>query len=104
MLDSVLPLTKNSFTCTNVFTSVAEMGSHLEVKLHAVNIKSSLLNGNIAIGMKPPLPVEGISLILVNDLACEKVMVDPRVVEKGRDNEKTEKLAETSLVYSLPLW
>ena len=66
----------------------------LEVPLHEVNIKSSLINGNIVIGMRPTLPVEGISLILGNDLAGEKVMVDPRVVEKPRDDEKTERLAE----------
>ena len=41
--------------------------------------------------MTPSLPQEGISLILGNDLAGEKVMVDPRVVEKPRDDEKTEK-------------
>ena len=63
----------------------------LEVLLHEVNIKSSLINGNIVIGMRPSLPVEGISLILGNDLAGERVMVDPRVVEKPR---KTERLAE----------
>ena len=44
--------------------------------------------------MRPSLPVEGISLVLGNDLAGEKVMVDPRVVEKSRDDEKTERLAE----------
>ena len=33
-------------------------------------------------------------MILGNDLAGEKVMVDPRVVENPRDDEKTEKLAE----------
>ena len=44
--------------------------------------------------MRPSLPVEEISLILGNDLAGEKVMVDPRVVEKPRDDEKTEELAE----------
>ena len=38
--------------------------------------------------------MEGISLILGNDLAGEKVMVGPRVVEKPRDDEKMEKLAE----------
>ena len=94
MLDSVLPLTENSFTGANVLISGVEMGV-LEVPLH---IKSSLINGNIVIGMRPSLPVEGISLILGNDLAGEKVMVDPRVVEKPRDDEKTERLA------SLPLW
>ena len=41
--------------------------------------------------MRPSLPVKGISLILGNDLAGEKVMVDPRVVEKPRDDERAEK-------------
>ena len=96
MLDSVLPLTENSFTGANVLISGVEMGV-LEVPLHEVNIKSSLINGNIVIGMRPSLPVEGISLILGNDLAGEKVMVDPRVVEKPRDYEKTQRLAEKFL-------
>ena len=93
MLDSVLPLTENSFTGANVLISGVEMGV-LEVPLHEVNIKSSLINGNIVIGMRPSLPVEGISLILGNDLAGERVMVDPREVEKPRDDENTERLAE----------
>ena len=93
MLDSVLPLTENSFTGANVLISGVEMGI-LEVPLHEVNIKSNLINGNIVIGMRPSLPVEGISLILGNDLAGERVMVDPRVVEKPREDEETEKLAE----------
>ena len=93
LLDSVLPLTENSFTGANVLISGVEMGI-LEVPLHEVNIKSSLINGNIVIGMRPSLPVEGILIILGNDLAGEKVMVDPRVVEKPRDDEKTERLAE----------
>ena len=93
MLDSVLPLTENSFTGANVLISGVEMGV-LEVPLHEVNIKSIIINGNIVIGMRPSLPVEGISLILGNDLAGEKVMVIPRVVEKPRDDEKIERLAE----------
>ena len=93
MLDSVLPLTENSFTGANVLISGVEMGV-LEVPLHEVNIKCSLINGNIVIGMRPSLPVEGISLILGNALAGERVMVDPSVVEKPRDDEKTERLAE----------
>ena len=79
MLDSVPLLTENSFTGANVLISGVEMGV-LEVPLNEVNIKSSLINGNIVIGIRPSLPVEGISLILGNDLAGEKVMVDPREV------------------------
>ena len=93
MLDSVQPLTENSFTGANVLISEVEMGV-LEVPLHKVNIKSNLINGNIVIGMRPSLPVERISLILGNDLGGKKVMVDPRVVEKPSDDEKTERLAE----------
>ena len=78
---------------TNVLISGVEMGV-LEVPLHEVNIKSSLINGNIVIGTRPSIPVEGISLILGNDLAGERVMIDPRVVEKPRDDENTERLAE----------
>ena len=44
--------------------------------------------------MRPSLPIEGTALILGNDLAGERVMVDPRVVEKPRDDEKTKRLAE----------
>ena len=91
MLDSVLPLTENSFTGANVLISGVEMGV-LEVPLHEVNIKSSLINGNIVIGMRPSLPVEGISLILKNDLAGEKVMVGPRVVEKPRNDRKNREV------------
>ena len=95
ILDRVLPLTENSFTGANVLISGVEMGVS-EVPFHEVNIKSSLINGNIVIGMRPSIPVhvELILLILRNDLAGEKVMVDPRVVEKPRDDEKTARLAE----------
>ena len=58
-----MPLTENSFTGENVLISGVEMGV-LEVLLHEVNIKSSLINGNITIGMRSSLPVKGISLIL----------------------------------------
>ena len=44
--------------------------------------------------MRPSLPIEGISLILGNDLAGEKVTVVPKVVEKPRNDEKRDKLAE----------
>ena len=42
--------------------------------------------------MRPSLPVEGISLILGNDLAGERVMVDPRVVENLGDDEKNREV------------
>ena len=83
-LDSVLPpLTENSFTGANVLISGVEMGV-LEVPLHEVNIKSSLINGNIVIGMRPSLPVEGIPLILGNNLASEKNLGTMKKTESCR--------------------
>ena len=76
----------------------------LEVPLHEGNIKYSVINGNIVIDMRHSLPVEGISLILGNDLAGEKVMVDPRVVEKPRDDEKTRSWPKSSQVYCKTLY
>ena len=103
MLDSVLSLTENSLTGANVLISGVEMGV-LEVPLNEVNIKSSLINGKIVIGMRPSLPVEGIAFILGNDLVGERVMVDPRVVEKPRDDAKWRGWQKSSQVDSLSLW
>ena len=44
MLDSVLPLTENSFTGANLLISVVEIGV-LEVPQHEVNNNSILING-----------------------------------------------------------
>ena len=76
ILDNALPHTENSFTA-NVLISGVEMGV-LEVPLHEVNIKSISINGNIVIGMRYSLPVEGISLILGNDLAGEESNVSSK--------------------------
>ena len=40
-------------------------------------LKSDLVSGPITVGVQPTLPVEGVSLLLGNDLAGEKVMVNP---------------------------
>ncbi|KAL5021229.1 hypothetical protein ScPMuIL_000384 [Solemya velum] len=41
--------------------------------------KLNLVTGPVTIGVRPELPIEGVSLILGNDLAGEKVRVDPLV-------------------------
>ena len=67
MLESVLPLTDNSFTGANVLISGVEMGL-LEVLLHEVN-KFQFNKWQHCNSMRPSLPV------------------DPRVVEKPRDDD-----------------
>ena len=46
----------------------------VSVPLHVVNLKSS---GPVMVGIKPSLPIQRVSLILGNDLAGERVMVNP---------------------------
>ena len=35
----------------------------------------------MTVGIKPCLPVKGISLILGDDLACDKVVINPQLLE-----------------------
>lgn len=42
--------------------------------IYNVELKSDLVSGSIVIGVRPSLPVEGVSFILGNDLAGGKVV------------------------------
>ena len=39
--------------------------------------QSDLVSGYVAVGIRPTLPVDGVSLLLGNDLTGEKVIVNP---------------------------
>ena len=52
------------------------------VSLHHINLKSDLVSGQVVVGVRPTLPVEGVSLLLGNDLACDKVNMDPIVSDE----------------------
>ena len=89
MLDSVLPLTENSFTGANVLILGVEIGV-LEVPLHEVQFNKwqHCNRYETFITFRRNIIKHG------NGLAGEIVMVDPREVEKPREDEKTEMLAE----------
>ena len=44
--------------------------------LHRVELSSDIVSGTIVVGLRPSLPVEGVSLILGNDVAGGKVEVN----------------------------
>lgn len=50
--------------------------------LHVVDLQSSLVSGLVMVGVVASLPVQGVSLILGNDLAGDCVMADPCVSPK----------------------
>lgn len=72
-----------------------ELGA-ISVPLHTICLQSDFISGHVTVGLRPSLPVKGISLILGNDLAEDKVVVNPHVPEVPcREPEwKQEKLVE----------
>ena len=49
--------------------------------LHKIHLKSDLFTGSIVVGVRPTLPVEGISMMLGNDVCGERVIANPIVSE-----------------------
>ena len=78
LLQGILPLSEKTSSGTSALLQGVELG-FINVPLHCVYLKSDLVTGPVTIGIRPELPVEGVSLILGNDLAGEKVRVDPLV-------------------------
>ena len=79
LVDGTLPLSEQ----TSVGASVLIQGVGLDVinvPLHQIFLKSELVSGPVIVGTRPTLPVDGISLILGNDLAGGRVQPDPHVV------------------------
>ena len=53
-----------------------------KVPLHHVNLTSDLVAGPVTAGVRSVLPVDGVHLFLGNDLAGDKVVVNPIVTDK----------------------
>jgi len=51
----------------------------ISAPLHIVHLASQLVCGPVMVGVRPSLPVPGIALLVGNDLAGDKVMVNPCV-------------------------
>ena len=76
ILDGVLPLSGS--TETGDCTLIHGIGQGVNrVTLHHINIKSDLFSGPAIVGVQSEFPVEGISLLLGNDLAGTKVFAHP---------------------------
>lgn len=70
ILDSVLP-----------FSGESSVGSSVPVvvPLHTVSLESELVSGRVTVGLRPFFPIGGVSVILGNDLAGDRVLVTPEV-------------------------
>ncbi|KAJ8049713.1 hypothetical protein HOLleu_02580 [Holothuria leucospilota] len=91
LLDGVLPLSDSTSTGANVLIQGVECG-FISVPLHKINLKSDLVSGSVIVGVRPTLPVKGVSLLLGNDLAGGKVVANAILTDKPCDYNHTEQL------------
>jgi len=66
LVNGILPLSDSTATDT-VQIQVIELGI-INALLHVVYLSCNLVNGAVMVGLRPTLPVKGISLMLGNDL------------------------------------
>ena len=66
----------------------------ISVPLHRINLKSDLISGTVIVGVRPEVPVKGVSMLLGSNLADGKVLPQPIVTrdpctEADNDNENS---------------
>ena len=78
ILEGSLPFSEVSATGENVLIQGIGMDS-ISVPLHRINLKSDLISCTVIVGVRPELPVKGVSMLLGNYLAGGKVLPQPIV-------------------------
>ena len=76
ILADTLPFSEKTSSGTSVLIQGVECG-FINVSLHNIYLSSDLVTGLVAVGIRPSLPFKGIHLLLGNDLAGDRVVVDP---------------------------
>ena len=71
-----MPFSEKTSSGTNVLTQGVECG-FVNVPLHNIYLSSDLVTDLVAVGILPSLPFKGVHLLLSNDLAGYKVVVNP---------------------------
>lgn len=70
MLESILPLSKESSVNANAILAGIECGQ-MSVPLHRIHLKCDYIDMDMTVGVVSKFPIEGVSFILANDLAKE---------------------------------
>ena len=76
ILADTLPFSEKTSSGTSVLIQGVECG-FVNVPLHNIYLSSDLVTGLVAVGIRPSLPFKGVHSLLGNDLAGDKVMVNP---------------------------
>ena len=79
-------MSERTFTGKSVLLQSVELGV-IEVPLHKIHLKSDLITGSVTVGVRPTLPIQGVALLLGNDLAGGKVVADPIICKNANFEE-----------------
>ena len=77
ILTQALPFNKSSYSGENVLIRGVNCEKFRSIPLHNLRLQSDFVSGEVSVGIIESLPFEGIHLLLGNDLAGDKVKVDP---------------------------
>ena len=94
ILEGSLPFSEVSATGENVLIQGIGMDI-ISVPVHRINLKSDLISGTVIVGVRPELPVKGVSMLLGNDMDGGKVLLQPIVTrdpctEADNDDESSD--------------
>ena len=74
-LADTLRFSEKTSTGASVLIQGVECG-FVNVPLHNIYLSSDLVSGPVAVGIRPALPFKGVHLLLGNDVAGDKVVVN----------------------------
>ena len=78
LLQGAVQLPDSSYTGERAIIQGMDM-KYIPLPLHNIKLECGIVNGKVTVGILHGLPCEGISLLLGNDLAGDKVQPDPVV-------------------------
>ena len=81
LLADALPFSEKSSAGVSVLIKGVDSSDYTPVPLHNVYLSSNLVSGSVTLGIRPSLPFDGVHLLLGNDLAGNKVVINPAVTE-----------------------
>ena len=100
LLEGVLPLSDKS--SVNARALVRGFGMQwVGVPLHSIHLDCDLVKGGVVVGVSPQFPIEGVALILGNDLAGGKVLLNPEVTAIPLIEQSAELQREYPGVFSV---
>ena len=96
ILADTLPFSEKTSSGTSVLIQGVECG-FVNVLLHNTYLSSDKVKGPVAVGIRQTLPFKGVHLLLGNDLAGDKVVVNPLVTGTPRMDQSPDPIEQELL-------